>query len=100
MPNKSHTEGADRETTRVTIDLSPRLYARLKALTDLVEADSKAGVIRQALQLFEYIAEKSIVDGAKFRVIEPDGREENILFFLPSSEKSAHRPSVLASSAK
>jgi hypothetical protein len=85
---KAPSDQTTKKATRVTLDLSPGLYARLKALETLVEADSKAGVIRQALQVYEYIAERSIRDGARFRIIETDGKEENVMFFIPSVRHS------------
>jgi uncharacterized protein (DUF608 family) len=64
---------------RVTLDLTPQFYERLEQLEDLVEADSKAGVIRQALQLYEYVARKSL-EGWAFRAVNSNGKEENIVF--------------------
>jgi metal-responsive CopG/Arc/MetJ family transcriptional regulator len=44
---------------RMTVDLSPQLFERLERLTELVGAESKATVVRDALRLFEYFVENS-----------------------------------------
>ena len=68
---------------RVTLDLTPEFYERLEQLERLVEADSKASVIRQALQLFEYIAKRTR-QGDQFRAVTRDGQEETLVFLGPS----------------
>jgi hypothetical protein len=65
---------------RVTLDLTPQFNERLESLEILVAAGSKADVIRQALQLYEYIARRT-VDGYTFRAVARNGREENLVFF-------------------
>jgi hypothetical protein len=72
---------------RVSIDLSESYYDRLGALEKLTEAETKAGVIRQALQVYEYIAKRA-ADGYSFRSVAPDGTEENLVFFV------AHAPAL------
>jgi hypothetical protein len=67
---------------RVSLDLPAAFNTRLEALEKLTQADSKAGVIRQALQVYEYIARKT-VEGYSFRAVTPDGKEENLVFFSP-----------------
>ncbi len=67
---------------RVTLDLTPQFYSRLQELESLLEADSKASVIRQALQLYEYVAKKTL-EGHKFRAVDPKGREETLVFLGP-----------------
>ncbi len=64
---------------RVTLDLSPQFYERLEQLERLVDGGTKANVIRQALQLYEYLAQKTL-DGHTFRAVDKDGREEKIVF--------------------
>ena len=64
---------------RVTIDLSPRFYERLGALEQLVDGGTKANVIRQALQVYEYLVQRTL-DGCSFREIDKDGREQTIVF--------------------
>ncbi len=73
---------------RVTLDLTPAFYERLEDLERLVEGGSKANVIRQALQLYEYIAQKSR-NGWDFRAVK-NGDEETIVFLgaTPVSETS------------
>lgn len=68
---------------RVTLDLTPQFYQRLEDLESLVEADSKASLIRQALQLYEYVAKRT-VEGCSFRVVDSDGQEERLVFLGPS----------------
>ena len=67
---------------RITVDLSAAFYDRLDALETITQAESKAGVIRQALQIYEYIARKTM-EGYSFRATSPDGREEHPIFFSP-----------------
>jgi hypothetical protein len=65
---------------RVTIDLAPQFNQRLEQLEALVGANSKADIIRQALQLFEYVAKRT-AGGYTFRAVSRDGHEENLVFF-------------------
>ena len=65
---------------RISLDLSEPFYERLAALERATDAESKAGLIRQALQVYEYIAHQSL-DGYSFRAVSPDGNEENMVFF-------------------
>ncbi len=64
---------------RVTLDLSPPFYERLEQLEQLVDAGTKANVIRQALQVYEYLAQKTL-EGHTFRAVDKDGQEEKIVF--------------------
>jgi hypothetical protein len=64
----------------VTIDLTPQFNQRLEQLETLVDANSKADIIRQALQLFEYVAKRT-TEGYTFRAVSRDGRVENLVFF-------------------
>jgi hypothetical protein len=71
---------------RVTLDLSQPFYERLKKLEELSNSDTKASLIRQALQLYEYVVMKSM-NGYSFRVVGPEGKEENLVFFdIPSRD--------------
>ena len=63
---------------RVTVDLSPQLYQRLEDLESMVEAGGKANLIRQALQLYEYVAKKTL-DGYSFKSVKDD-QEETLVF--------------------
>jgi len=73
---------------RVTIDLTPQFNQRLENLEALVEANSKADIIRQALQLFEYVARRT-ADGYTFRAVSREGRAENLVFFGAGPAPSA-----------
>ncbi len=64
---------------RVTIDLSQPFYDRLEELEDLVDAGTKANVIRQALQLYEYVAKRTL-EGSSFKAVTKDGQEETLVF--------------------
>jgi hypothetical protein len=63
---------------RLTLDVSPEFYSRLEKLEELVEAGSKAGVVRQALQLYEFVA-KRMDQGYQFRAVGKGGEEETIV---------------------
>ncbi len=67
---------------RVSLDLPALFNTRLEALEQLTQADSKAGVIRDALRVYDFIARKTL-DGYRFRLVAPDGTEENLMFFNP-----------------
>jgi hypothetical protein len=69
--------------TRITLDLTPDFYKRLEDLEALVEAESKAGLIREALQLYEYIAQK-VKEGYTFKMQKGDEEKEIIFFKLTS----------------
>ena len=47
------------KTVRVSLDLSEEFFERLEKLEDLVQAGSKADVIREALRLHEYFAKET-----------------------------------------
>src|SRR5258708_5600118 len=70
------------DKVRVSLDLPGPFNDRLEALEELTQAESKASVIRQALQVYEYIARKTM-EGYSFRALRPDGKEENLIFFSP-----------------
>jgi hypothetical protein len=81
---------------RVTLDLTPQFNERLESLEILVDATSKADVIRQALQLYEYIAKRTI-EGYTFRAVGRNGREENLVFFGGARTSSSVEDNVLTS---
>lgn len=64
---------------RITVDLSPALFERLERLTDLLGAESKATVVRDALRLLEYVAEQT-AEGRRFFRETPDGEKEALVF--------------------
>lgn len=78
----AHIQESANRKVRISLDLSASFNNRLDALEELTQADSKAGVIRQALQVYEYIVRKTM-EGYSFRAIRPDGTEENLVFFSP-----------------
>jgi Arc/MetJ-type ribon-helix-helix transcriptional regulator len=50
---------AERDTTRVQLELPPASMARLKALREKTEAVSYAEVLRNALRLYEAMIEEA-----------------------------------------
>jgi propanediol utilization protein len=76
-------EQSQSKKTRVTVDLTPQLYDRLEELEDLVGAESKASMIRQALQLYEWCAKKTIA-GNVFQVVTPDGQTTEVVLLGPN----------------
>jgi Arc/MetJ-type ribon-helix-helix transcriptional regulator len=50
---------AERDTTRVQLELPPSSMARLKTLRDKTEAASYAEVLRNALRLYEAMIEEA-----------------------------------------
>jgi hypothetical protein len=76
------------DTIRITLDLSRQFYERLERLETLVDVKTKADVVRQALQCYEFMAKKTSA-GFRFRLISPNGEEENLVFFdLPNPGNS------------
>jgi hypothetical protein len=73
------------DKVRITLDLSRKFYERLEELESLVGAESKAVVVRQALQLYEYVAQKAS-EGYIFRAVGRDGREQDIVFLGPMAQ--------------
>ena len=65
-------DGAGRETTRVQLELPPQAMERLHRLKDKIEAASYAEVIRNALRVFEALANEH-EQGAEFLVKRKDG---------------------------
>lgn len=70
-----------KKTTRVTLDLSADFYERLEKLAELVGAESKARLFRDALQLYEYVAE-SAAEGKDIMAIDSEGNTERLVVFL------------------
>jgi len=63
---------------RVTIDLKPQAYERLQEL-EKVTNDSKADVVRKALQLYHYLSTK-VDEGCQITVTTKDGTPEKLVF--------------------
>jgi len=72
-----------KSTIRLTVDFSKEGYGRLEQLAEIVDARSKADVIRDALRVYEYFAKKS-KQGAGFCVVEEDEHKSIVLFGLTS----------------
>jgi hypothetical protein len=71
--------------TRLTLDLTPDFYRRLEDLEALVRSESKAGLIREALQLYEYVAQK-VKEGYTFKIQKGADEKELVFFKLPAHE--------------
>jgi len=76
------TKTPDDRKVRLTIDVTPEFYERLERLERRTEAGSKATVIRQALQLFEYFVLKT-EEGKEIVIRTPSGGDERSLEFFP-----------------
>jgi hypothetical protein len=74
----------DRKKIRISLDVTAGFYDRLESLEKLIEADSKAGVIRQALQLYEYVVKRHL-EGASFKVVQGNEEKEIAFFGLPEN---------------
>jgi hypothetical protein len=64
--------GEDRATTRVQLELPPGTMACLQRLKEKSEAASYAGVVRNALRVFEALLDEH-GGGAEFFIKRPDG---------------------------
>jgi hypothetical protein len=71
--------------TRITIDLTPDFYRRLEDLEAIVRSESKASLIREALQLYEYVAQK-VKEGYTFK-IQKGADEKELVFFKLAAQK-------------
>jgi hypothetical protein len=71
------------DKVRLTIDVTPDFYARLEALERKTDAGSKANLIRQALQLYEYFVIRTVDEGKEIVVRTPpaDEREKRVDLF-------------------
>ena len=63
---------------RITLYLSLEFYQRLDELTIRVDAENKAGVIRDALRLYEFVI-KQREQGSTLSVRQSDGEKKDIL---------------------
>ena len=76
--------------TRISLDLSRVAFDRLSNLETLVDADSKADLIRDALRLYEYLVKQSL-RGARIQCVLPDGTVTNVFATslpAPASEEA------------
>jgi hypothetical protein len=78
MTKKRKSNPDQKNGTRITVDLSPNGYARLQRLASVANLSS-AAVIRQSLQLFEFVVEKAD-QGATFKYVDRAGQEREISF--------------------
>jgi hypothetical protein len=58
--------------TRISLDLSRAAFERLSNLETLVDADSKADLIRDALRLYEYLVKQSL-RGSRIQCVSQEG---------------------------
>ncbi len=63
---------------RITLDLTPQAYDRLERLERNLDVDSKADVLRQALQLLEFFADHTR-NGATFTVKSRNSEPQTIV---------------------
>jgi hypothetical protein len=67
-----------RERVRITLDLSSAGYDRLQRLAQ-ASGVSSATVLRQALQLYEFVVNET-ADGRNFKSVDKHGKETDIRF--------------------
>jgi hypothetical protein len=65
---------------RITIDLTPEFYTRLQNLEKILQFDTKAQVIREALRLYEFLASEW-QGGTEFYRSKEKGEVEKISLF-------------------
>jgi hypothetical protein len=63
---------------RLSLDLTPKQYAKLRALEDDTGA-TKAEIVRNALRLYTYVAERALA-GDSFRAVDKNGRPSEVVF--------------------
>jgi hypothetical protein len=78
--HKGSAQASDK--VRVTLDLPKPFHRRLVGLEELTHAN-RADVIRHALQIYEFVARKSLLEGYKFFSIDTNGDTERLAFFSP-----------------
>lgn len=75
-------------TVRLTIDLSRQLYDRLEQMEEAVGAESKAQVVRDSLQLYEYVAARAR-EGYEFQLAKGEEVKTVVVFRLtPATQVS------------
>lgn len=77
MARKTEKEKKPRIVLEVTTDFGERI----DELRQLVQASSRTEVIRDAVRLYEFLAERQR-DGWEFTMTSPEGKEETPRFFL------------------
>lgn len=68
---------AGEKRIRLSLDLTPKQYAKLKDLEEETGA-TKAELIRNALRLYTYIAERAIA-GDSFRAVDKTGKSAEVV---------------------
>jgi Arc/MetJ-type ribon-helix-helix transcriptional regulator len=74
-------ETSERSTTRVQLEMPPQAMERLTRLKEKTEAASYAEVIRNALRVFEALAEEH-EKGSEFSLKRADGQTVAYKIFL------------------
>src|SRR5690242_5839446 len=72
------------DKVRVTVDLSQNGYNRLQKLAAVAHSNS-ASVLRQALQLYEFVVEKT-AEGNTFKMVNEKAGTETAIAFLGYSD--------------
>jgi hypothetical protein len=79
--HRSEAEGSERGTTRVQLEMPPQAMERLTKLKEKTEAASYAEVIRNALRVFEALADEH-EKGSEFSLKRSDGQTVAYKIFL------------------
>jgi DNA-binding ferritin-like protein len=77
----SADDASERSTTRVQLEMPPQAMERLTRLKEKTEATSYAEVIRNALRVFEALAEEH-EKGSEFSLKRADGQTVAYKIFL------------------
>ncbi|MBV9993204.1 MAG: hypothetical protein JOZ72_18170 [Alphaproteobacteria bacterium] len=80
-PERDGARDGSRGTTRVQLEMPPQAMERLTRLKEKTEAASYAEVIRNALRVFEALAEEH-EKGAEFSLKRSDGQTVAYKIFL------------------
>jgi hypothetical protein len=84
------TKTPDERKIRLTLDVTPEFYERLGALEWKTDAGSKANLIRQALQLYEYFVMKIVEEGKEVIVRTPrDDDEDRLVELVPIARRAS-----------
>lgn len=62
---------------RLTLDLTPKQFAKLKDLEDETGA-TKMEIVRNALRLYAYVAERAL-EGDSFRAVDKNGKAAEVV---------------------
>jgi predicted DNA-binding protein len=73
MANETTSE----KRIRLTLDLTPRQFSKLKGLEEETGA-TKAEIVRNALRLYTYVAERALA-GDSFRAVDKHGRAAEVV---------------------